>query len=212
MPFDPAVLRLMAITDSLAGGQDALVARVTAAVSDGRGATCVQVRLKGEPDRIIAAVTRSIVERVGTQLPVLVNDRFDIALAAGAAGVHLGADDIPVTAVRRVTPPDFIIGTSVGCDAEAPNAALADYVGIGPLYETASKGDAGHAIGIAEFIRLMARVRKPAVGIGGITSATIPAVIQAGAAGVAVIGALFGAPDPAEAAGTLRGVVDRGIS
>ena len=94
-------------------------------------------------------------------MPVIVNDRFDLALAAGAAGVHLGPDDVPVVDVRRVTPPEFIIGASVGCDAEIANSELADYVGIGPLYETSSKRDAGNAIGIAEFARLARATGKP---------------------------------------------------
>lgn len=212
MPFDPAVLRLMAITNGLTDGPDALVDRAVSAVAEREGATCIQVRLKGEPDHVVVAVTRAIVERVGSVVPVLVNDRFDIALAAGAAGVHLGADDIPVAAVRRVTPAGFIIGTSVGCDAEAPNAMLADYVGIGPIYATASKDDAGSAIGIAEFTRLMTLVQRPAVGIGGITIATAPVVREAGGAGIAVIGAIFGAQDPAAAARALRQGVERRLS
>ncbi|HXC25787.1 MAG TPA: thiamine phosphate synthase, partial [Gemmatimonadaceae bacterium] len=198
-----------AITDGVSGGLDDLVDRAAAAVAGGQGATCVQVRLKGEPDRVVAVVTQTLVKRLGATVPVLVNDRFDIALAAGAAGVHLGADDIPVAIVRRVTPPEFLIGTSVGCDAEVANAALADYVGIGPIYATGSKGDAGAAIGVAEFARLLTLVAKPAVGIGGITSDTAGAIIDAGGAGVAVIGAVFGATDPSEAAQAIRRVVEQ---
>ena len=212
MPFDPAVLRVMAITDGLSGGLDDLVDRAVAAVAGGQGATCVQVRLKGETDYVVMTVTQMLVKRLGATVPVLVNDRFDIALAAGAAGVHLGADDIPVATVRSVTPPGFVIGTSVGCDAEVANAALADYAGIGPIYVTGSKDDAGAALGVAEFARLAALVTKPVVGIGGITSDTAEAIIEAGGAGVAVIGAIFSVPDPAQAALALRRAVEHRLS
>jgi thiamine-phosphate pyrophosphorylase len=191
----------MAITD---GRIDALVDRVAAAV-DG-GATCVQVRLKHEPARIVAALTRAIVARVS--VPVLVNDRFDIALAAEAAGVHVGADDISVSAVRRVVPPGFIIGTSVGCDAEVANAAEADYVGIGPVYATGSKHDAGDAIGLDEFTRLGIATGKPAIGVGGITVSNARAVLDAGGAGIAVIGAIFDAADSRAAAAALYRAIE----
>lgn len=199
--FDLSILRLMAITDSRT---DAIVDRVTAAV-DG-GATCVQVRLKNEPARIIADITRAIVARVS--VPVLVNDRFDVALAAGAAGVHVGADDIPVSTVRRAVPPGFIIGTSVGCDAEIFNASEADYVGIGPIYSTGSKHDAGNAIGLTEFTRLATATGKPAIGIGGITASNARAVLDAGGAGIAVIGSIFGATDSRAAAAALYRAIE----
>ncbi len=196
MTFDPSILRVMAVTDGLHGTPDRLVDRVVAAVLG--GATCLQVRLKGTPARMVADVTRELVRRV--RVPVIVNDRFDIALAAGAAGVHLGADDISVAEVRRATPPSFIVGASVGCDAEVINAEFADYVGIGPVYGTHSKSDAGTAIGVAEFARLAALTGKPAVGIGGVTVETARAILDAGGVGIAVIGAIFASPNPGLAA------------
>jgi thiamine-phosphate pyrophosphorylase len=176
-----------------------LLDRVAAAVRG--GATCVQIRLKDTPARVVAEVTRAVIRTV--QVPVLVNDRFDIALAAGAAGVHVGAGDIPAPDVRRATPPQFIIGTSVGCDAEIANAAEADFVGIGPIATTGSKSDAGRAIGIAEFARLAAAAGKPAIGVGGITADIATEIIRAGGVGVAVIGAIFAAPDIEAAARSL---------
>ena len=200
MLFDPTMLRIMAITDGLRDNPTDLVDRIAAAVSG--GATCIQVRLKDASPLTVVEVTRAIVARV--DVPVLVNDRFDVALAAGAAGVHLGSDDLPVADVRRITPSGFVIGASVGGEeTEIANAALADYVGIGPIYGTGSKTDAGEAIGLAGFTRLMAAVGKPAVGIGGITSTTALGVIQVGATGIAVISAIFGNPDPALAARAL---------
>lgn len=165
----------------------------------------MQIRLKETPARTVVDVTRAVLARVA--VPVLVNDRFDVALAGGAHGVHLGADDVPVADVRRVAPPGFLIGASVGYDAEVANAAEADYVGIGPVFATASKADAGHAIGIAGFARLAAATGKPAVGVGGITAETARAIIDAGGVGVAVIGAIFGAPDPERAARQMESAI-----
>src|SRR5690606_299405 len=99
-------------------------------------------------------------------------------------------------AARRITPPGFIIGASVGCDAEVAGSLGADYVGIGPVYSTSSKPDAGAAIGVDEFARLAALCRLPAVAIGGISAANARGAIVAGASGVATVSAIFGAADP----------------
>ncbi|HEX6966934.1 MAG TPA: thiamine phosphate synthase [Gemmatimonadaceae bacterium] len=201
--FDPTVLKLVAITDDLRDGQDGLVARARAAARG--GATSIQVRLKDADARTQVEVARTLVRTL--TVPVIVNDRVDVALAAGAAGVHVGADDLPVDAVRRITPPGFIVGTSVGCDAEVAGARGADYVGIGPVYATASKPDAGDAIGVDEFARLARACGLPAVAIGGITPEHVPALIAAGASGVAVIRAVFGAADPERSARALRDAI-----
>lgn len=201
--FDPTVLKLVAITDDLRDGQDGLVARARAAARG--GATLIQVRLKDADARTQVEVARALVRTL--TVPVVVNDRVDVALAAGAAGVHVGADDLPVDAVRRITPPGFIVGTSVGCDAEVAGARGADYVGIGPVYATASKPDAGDAIGVDEFARLALACGLPAVAIGGITPEHVPALIAAGASGVAVIRAVFGAVDPERSARALRDAI-----
>jgi thiamine-phosphate pyrophosphorylase len=198
--FDPSSLTLLVITDDLRDGRDGLVARAAAAVRG--GATMVQLRLKTEDARTLAEVARALVAAL--PVPVTVNDRVDVALAAGAAGAHLGADDLPVRAARRMVPADFVLGASVGGDAELAHAAGADYVGIGPVYETSSKPDAGSAIGVAEFTRLTRAAELPAVAIGGITPANAAALFAAGAAGVAVIRAVLGSPDPEAAARALR--------
>jgi thiamine-phosphate pyrophosphorylase len=191
-------LALVAITDSVTKG---LVDRARAAVRG--GATMVQLRLKAADARTLTEIGRALVAAL--EVPVVINDRADVALACGAAGVHLGADDIPVEALRRVVPAGFIIGASAGNDAELEAAAGADYVGIGAVFETASKADAGAAIGIAEFARLAGRAPMPAVAVGGITADNAPLVRAAGAAGIAVISAVFGARDPEAAARALRG-------
>lgn len=201
--MDPAVLRLIAISDNVRDGQAGLIARASLAVHG--GATSIQLRLKDVAARDLVALARELVRAVG--VPVIVNDRADVAIAAGAAGVHLGADDVPVAAVRSFAPAGFIIGTSVGCDDEIPNAAGADYVGIGPVFATGSKKGAGSAIGVAEFSRLAAATGLPAVGIGGITPANARLVMDAGATGVAAIASVFGATDPLAAAKELASAI-----
>ena len=170
----------------------------------------IQLRAKDADARALVEVARALVAALPAHVPLIVNDRADVALAAGAAGVHVGADDLPVAAVRRIAPPDFVIGASVGCDAEVAGSRGADYVGIGPVYGTASKDDAGTAIGIDEFARLARACALPAVGIGGIDAANAAAVIAAGASGVAVIRAVFAARDPERAAAALRSALGTG--
>ena len=194
--MDRAVVRLIAITDNVRDGQAGLIARAAAAAEG--GATSIQLRLKDVVAHDLVLIARELVKAV--TIPVIVNDRADVAIAAGAAGVHLGPDDLPVKAVRAFAPPGFIIGTSVGIDDEIPNADGADYVGIGPVFKTGSKADAGSAIGVAEFARLAVATGLPAVGIGGITADNARSVIDAGAAGVAVVAAILGASDPRSAA------------
>lgn len=193
--LDPKILRLVAITDDAEDQRAELVERVAAAVRG--GATSVQVRLKTASPREVVEITRSIMGKV--PVPVIVNDRADIALAAGAAGVHVGEADLPVAAIRRFAPPDFIIGASLGSDAELANAMDADYVGIGPVYGSDSKTDAGAAIGVEGFKRLAALVEHPAVAVGGITAERALQITVNGAAGVAVINAIFRADDPERA-------------
>lgn len=130
-------------------------------------------------------------------VPVLVNDRADVAIMAGAAGVHLGADDLPVERVRLMAPAGFIIGASVGNDAELVAARGADYAGVGPVYATASKTDAGDALGPAEMARLIRASGLPGVGIGGITPINARHVVEAGAQGIAVLSALCADPESA---------------
>lgn len=182
----------MAITDDLRDGSDGLVARAEAAVRG--GATSIQVRLKDATPREIVDVATILVATLG--VPIIVNDRADLALAAGAAGVHVGPEDLSVKSIRRVVPESFIIGASFGLDSEFENARQADYVGIGPIAATASKADAGNPIGIPEFKRLASRVAVPAVGVGGITPQIAAELIAAGAAGVAVMSGIFSVSDP----------------
>lgn len=193
--LDLHMLRLIAITPELSGDRDGFVLGVIAAVRG--GATSVQVRQKSVSPRDYVDLVRAVIAAV--PVPVIVNDRADVALAAGAVGVHVGAADLPVIALRRFAPPGFIIGASVGSDDELANARDADYVGIGPVLSTATKNDAGLAIGVDGFVRLAKQVALPAVGVGGLDPFTASQLISAGAAGVAVMSGIFSSGDPGSA-------------
>jgi thiamine-phosphate pyrophosphorylase len=203
--FDPATIRLIAITDSLRDGPRGLALRAAAAVAG--GATMIQLRLKEESARSLVEVAR-VVRAMVPSVPLIVNDRADVALAAGADGVHVGVDDLSPALLRRIVPAGFIIGASVGSDDEVERATGADYVGIGPVFATGSKPDAGAAIGPMGFAELARRCGVPAVAIGGISVTTVPSVALAGASGIAVISALFGATDPTQAARDLLIALD----
>jgi thiamine-phosphate pyrophosphorylase len=129
---------------------------------------------------------------------LFINDRFDVALAAEADGVHLGPDDLPVSAVRRAAPDGFLIGHSTDEPRIAQEAELAgaDYIGCGTVFPTSTKKDAGDVIGVEGLGRVAAAVQIPVVGIGGVTPEGAQLIAAgSGAAGVAVIGALMGAKD-----------------
>jgi len=170
------------------------------------GATALQVRLKGAPASEVLALARRLVGALA--VPVLVNDRVDVALAAGAAGAHLGQDDPPLDALRPHVAPGFLLGISVGSEAEAARASPwdADYWSIGPCYQTANKPGAGRPLGPGGFAALarLAPAGVPVIGIGGITAENAGGIIAAGAIGVAVIGAIWNASDPEAAARALR--------
>ena len=189
----PDSLRLVAITDDLRDGIDGLRARAAAAVRG--GTTMIQLRLKDLDPRDLLVAARAL---VSLPVPVIVNDRADVALAAGAAGAHIGVGDIPAQALRRVVPPGFIIGVSVGTDGDVASSTGADYVGIGPVFPTTARADV--AVGLSELTRLAQLAGLPAVAIGGINASNYREALGAGARGVAVIRAIFAATDPERAA------------
>jgi thiamine-phosphate diphosphorylase len=132
---------------------------------------------------------------------LIVDDRVDIAVAAGAGGAHLGQDDLPVAVGRRMLGHDLILGASASYLEEIAPERLADvdYLGFGALFPTDTKPDAEYA-GLELFREVCQRTRIPVIGIGGITVERVPDVMACGAAGVAVVSALFRADDPADAA------------
>jgi thiamine-phosphate pyrophosphorylase len=158
------------------------------------GITSLQLRLKVTGARELAELVRSLVRTL--EIPVLVNDRPDVALAAGAAGVHLGPGDLSVDLTRRITPAGFIIGASVGSEVEARTASRADYWGIGPWRTTSTKGDAGPGLGAGGFHRLVQLAGlRPCVAIGGVTPDDVPVVLAQGGSGVAVVSGILGVED-----------------
>ena len=201
-----ARLRLIVVTDPDCGpGRD--VANVVRAALRG-GAPAIQLRMKDAPAREMADTARALLAETRAAGALLfINDRVDVAVAVGADGAHVGQDDLPTEAARIIAPPGFLIGVSAETAALARQAERdgADYVGVGPVYATGSKADAGDAVGAGRIAEVAAAVRIPVVGIGGITSGNAPAVLRAGAAGVAVIGAVMRADDPEAAVRALLG-------
>jgi len=197
-------LRLLVVTEPLPGAGRTVLDVVRAALRG--GATAIQLRDKTATARESAELARRLREetlRAGVLL--FVNDRVDVALAAGADGAHLGDEDLPLSAARRIVPPGFILGASADnlADVRAAAEAGADYVGVGPVFLTGSKPDAGEAIGVQRIARVAAGSPIPVVGIGGITAGNAGLVTAAGAAGVAAIAAVMRAPDPEAAARAL---------
>jgi thiamine-phosphate pyrophosphorylase len=144
------------------------------------------------------------------KVPLVVNDRLDLALAVGADGVHLGQSDMPIDAARRIVGSRMFIGVSVSSveEALAAQAAGADYLGISPVFNTGSKADAGDGLGLEMSRRICSAVSIPCVGIGGINAVNAASVLAAGCAGVAVISAIVSQNDIEGAARTLWGIVN----
>ncbi len=191
--------RVYAVTDDALPVDHLLgiVARLLAA-----GIRLFQYREKARPDGERVVVGRRLVELIHHQGGLLiVNDRADIALACGADGAHLGQDDLPLDAARRLLGPDLLLGASASFLDEIPEAISAgiDYLGFGAVFPTDTKLDAEFA-GLPLLEQACARSAVPVVGIGGITTERAPSVLACGASGVAVVSALFRALDPGAAA------------
>lgn len=187
--------------------QEPLVKSVAAALAG--GVTAVQLRAKSLNDRQAVALGRQLREVTTSHGALfLVNDRLDIALATGADGVHLGVTDLHPADARRIAPPGFIIGYSPDDASDVAGATAASYYGIGPVFGTASKADAGQALGLDQLAERIAASPLPVVGIGGIDADTARGVIARGAIGVAVISAVLGSKDPRAAAREIRRAIE----
>lgn len=203
-------LRLYVIPDTVQGRGRPLEEQARLALEG--GARAIQLRHKGASSRELYEKALALRKLCGLHGALfIVNDRLDIALAAGADGVHLGAKDIPVKVARGLVREGFIIGAT----ARTPEAALeaerdgADYLGVGAAFPTGSKHDAV-VIGLDGLRRIVQAVSLPCIAIGGITLEKLTEVLQTGAAGVAVIGALVGASDMQAEAANFRKIL--GIS
>ncbi len=204
----PPDYRLIAVTaPELCKGQDVLDACRAAASG---GATAIQIRVKTSNAAELCRTTEQVMRIV--EVPVYVNDRVDVALAAGAQGVHLGADDLPLGRVHAIVPSTFRVGLSVGSETEAREAAdaPAHYWSLGPFARTVSKADAGTPLGAEGFraLRLLASEDIPVIGIGGIDAENVSEVVSAGARGVAIISAIFGAANVERATRRIRDALD----
>ncbi len=187
---------MLVTDDRLVAGRD-LVALTLAA--ERGGASAVQLRLKEATPRLQAELARALIAAL--RIPVLINDRTDIALAAGAAGVHLGPDDMAAALARRIAPPGFIIGLSVGSAEEADSAAEADYWGVGPWRATSTKADAGPSLGAGGFAAIVGRAGPaPCLAIGAVRVDDVSDVLAAGGMGVAVASGILATADVTAAA------------
>jgi thiamine-phosphate diphosphorylase len=204
-----ADLRLIVVTDRALAAPRTVEAVVSAAL-DG-GAPAIQLRDKSADAATLleeARVLLPLVRRYGALL--FINDRLDVALAAGADGVHLGPDDLPVAAARAVAP-EILIGYSTD-DPERARTAQQDgasYIGCGAVFGTRTKDVGDEAIGIERLRAVVQAVDIPVVGIGGITGENAGAVAAAGAAGAAVVSALMRARAPAATAREVLGAFSR---
>jgi len=210
-------LRLYAIVDTDNLGAENLTAFAGDAARN--GATVVQYRDKHSGTRLLVERARAIHEVLtGTGVPLLINDRIDVALAVDAEGVHIGREDMIPDEARRLLGPDAIIGLTVKneADAKATIDAPIDYACIGGVFQTLSKDNPDAPVGLDGFRRLAGFIRgaKPDLPIGaiaGMTLETAPEMIRAGADGVAAIGALFKSGNVPEAVRAMRAAIDRAL-
>jgi thiamine-phosphate pyrophosphorylase len=174
------------------------------------GVACVQLREKGLSTRAFLVEAQRIKELLAPfGVPLIINDRADVALAVGAEGVHVGQQDMPCETVRRLLGPRAIIGLSVESweDVERAQSLPVDYLGVSPLFATPTKTDTKGTWGIEGLARIRAFSRHPLVAIGGLHGENAAAAVLAGADGIAVVSAICAAPDPLAAARRLDGII-----
>ena len=202
-------LRLYLVTDQSSAGARTLMDVVAAAVQG--GVTCVQLREKQLNTRDFLAQAMMLKALLAPHhIPLVINDRIDVALACGAQGVHLGQSDMPVLQARQLLPPEVFIGWSVETmDDVVRSASLpVDYLGVSPIHATPTKTDTQKPWGLEGLRQVRSATALPLVAIGGIHVANARAVLLAGADGLAVVSALCAAQDPCAAAAALRKLID----
>ncbi|MDD4944778.1 MAG: thiamine phosphate synthase [Rhodoferax sp.] len=196
-----ASLRVYLVTDQQSLRGRSLTDVVLSAVQG--GVTCVQLREKDLCSRDFVALARAMKDLMApTGVPLVINDRVDVALACGAQGVHLGQSDMPVALARQLLPPGVFIGLSVESVADVAHAKgqPVDYLGISPIYATHTKTDTAAPWGLAGLRQVRAMTDRPLVAIGGVHLGNAAEVLRAGADGLAVVSAICSAPDPSAAA------------
>jgi len=196
--------QLCLVTDSALANGRSLAGIVAAAVKG--GVTLVQLREKTASTRAFIEQARVLKRLLAPlRVPLLINDRIDVALAAGADGAHVGQQDMPVALARRLLGPAAIIGLSITelGQVRDPNVELADYLGVGPVLAQSTKLDATPPLGLDGLAEVRRATGKPIVAIGGVSAANADAVRSAGADGIAVVSAIMGADNPRAAAAAL---------
>jgi len=198
--------RLYLVTDRALAAPRSLIDIVGAAVRG--GVTAVQLREKQCSTREFVELGRALLALLAPSgVPLIVNDRVDVALAVGAPGVHLGQSDMDYRTARALMGPDALIGLSVETPGQAAEAAAwdVDYLGVGPIFATPTKTDAAPPWGLEQLAELRRNSPHVLVAIGGINAANAAAVIASGAHGIAVVSAICAAHDPECAARDLSG-------
>ena len=206
-------LRLYLVTDQASAGGRTLADVVAAAVQG--GVSCVQLREKQLNTRDFVAqalVMKALLTPLN--IPLVINDRIDVALACAAQGVHLGQGDMPVAQARRLLPPEVFIGWSVETMEDVVRSASlpVDYLGVSPIHATPTKTDTQVPWGLDGLRQVRSATALPLVAIGGIHAGNAQAVMSAGADGLAVVSALCAAADPCAAAAALRKLIDANYS
>jgi thiamine-phosphate pyrophosphorylase len=179
------------------------------------GAACVQLREKDVSTRFFVEEARRIKALMAPfRVPLIINDRLDVALAVGAEGVHVGQDDMPYDLARKLMGPRAIIGLSVETweDVERAEALDVDYLGVSPVFATPTKTDTKGPWGLEGLARIRAASRHPLVGIGGLNAANAEAAVLAGADGVAVVSAICASPDPYKTSLALSGIIGAALA
>lgn len=198
------------VTDRATSGERGVLDEVRAAIRG--GASVVQLRDKDVSVREAYGLGRALHEITrAAGIPLIVNDRIDLALALEAEGVHVGQSDLPATVTRQIVGPDMIVGVSTTNLEESVQAVRdgADYLGTGDVFGTPSKADACPPIGVEALAEIVRAVDIPVVAIGGIKLSNVAEAVRTGVAGLAVISAVFGTPDPEAAARSLRNAIEQ---
>jgi thiamine-phosphate pyrophosphorylase len=206
----PRDLSVYLVTDPRLCAGRGLIETVLAAVRG--GATVVQLRDKEAPEAVLIEQGRALKAALrGSGVPLIVNDRLEVALAVGADGVHVGQSDTAAAAARAVLGPAAIVGLSIQTRAHAAavDPLVVDYVGVGPVFATDTKPDHASPLGFDGLAEVCAATRLPAVAIGGLTAEHAAAVLAAGARGLAVVSAICGASDAEASAREIAVAVGR---
>ncbi len=201
---------LYLVTDRTLSRGRSLIEIITAAVHG--GTTCVQLREKDCSTEECIELARSIQPFLASRsIPLIINDRVDVALAVDADGVHLGQDDFSIKKARALLPSHMVIGASVGTIEEALSAVDhgADYLGIGPLFATPTKQDAGPPLGIGGIKAIRDKISIPIVAIGGLNHDNIKDILQQGVDGIATVSAIVSADNPQKSAEELHTIITR---